>query len=232
MRIDDYVAELGRSLAGPPGPKRDLVVEARDSLADTADALEAEGLTRAEAERLAVRQFGAIAEIAPGYQRELTGAAGRMLGTLLLISVPITVVMWSAIWRFYPYPPAALASWAARPAWYNAASRGLDILQLATGLYGGLSLLALSRGARWHLRPQLVTKWLGIVVWVMLPVNGLLILLLLYGADIQGINTYLPAILANFLSAIFWGLQLYGATRCLRLTRAVCASPGLPDPRP
>ncbi|MBT2232683.1 permease prefix domain 1-containing protein [Nonomuraea sp. NEAU-A123] len=219
MRIDDYVAELGKSLCGPPGPKHDLVVEAHDSLADTADALEAEGLARAEAERLAVREFGAITEIVPSYQRELTAAAGRRLGLLLLISLPITVLMWSVIWRFYP--TSSVVTWAARPDWYHTASRGLDILQLATGLYGGLSLFALGRGTRWIRRPQLVTRWLGIIVWLMLPVTAGLGLLLSYGAGLQeSAQTFLPAVLANLMTAAFWGLQLYGATRCLRITRA------------
>ncbi|HUR04242.1 MAG TPA: permease prefix domain 1-containing protein [Nonomuraea sp.] len=220
MRIDDYVAELGRSLCGPPAAKRDLVVEAHDSRTDTADALEAEGLARAEAERLAVREFGAITEIAPSYQRELTAAAGRRLGLLLLISVPMTVLMWSVIWRFYPDGPSPVITWAARPDWYHTASRGLDILQLSTGLYGGVSLFALGRGTRWIRRPQLVTRWLGIIVWLMLPVTGGLSLLLSYGAGLQqSAQTFLPAVFANLVTATFWGLQLYGATRCLRVSR-------------
>ncbi|MFD1539704.1 permease prefix domain 1-containing protein [Nonomuraea guangzhouensis] len=218
MRIDDYVAELGKALCGPPGPKHDLVVEARDSLADTADALEAEGLARDEAERLAVREFGAITEIVPSYQRELTAAAGRRLGLLMLISLPITVLMWSVVWRFYP--TNSLAVWVARPDWYDTASRWLDILQLSTGLYGGLSLFALGRGTRWIRRPRLVTKWLGIIVWSMLPVTVGLGLVLSYGAGMQETaQTFLPAVLANLVTAAFWGLQLYGATRCLRVSR-------------
>jgi hypothetical protein len=225
MLIDDYVAELGRTLAGPPGPKRDMVVEARDSLADTADALEAEGLARMEAERLAVREFGPVAEIAPGYQRELTAASGRRLGILLLITVPMTVVVWSVIWRFYP---TDLTSWGHRPGWYSPVSRLLDILQLGTGLYGGLSVFALSRGTRWIRRPQLVTRLLGILVWFMLPVTWGLSLLLTYGGNLpMGVNTFLPAALANVMSAAFWGLQLYGATRCIRVTGAAprCVTP-------
>ena len=218
MRIDDYVAELGKALCGPPGAKHDLVVEARDSLADTADALEAEGLARDEAERLAVREFGAITEIVPSYQRELTAAAGRRLGLLMLISLPITVLMWSVVWRFYP--TNSLAAWVARPDWYDTASRWLDILQLSTGLYGGLSLFALGRGTRWIRRPRLVTKWLGIIVWSMLPVTVGLGLVLSYGAGMQETaQTFLPAVLANLVTAAFWGLQLYGATRCLRVSR-------------
>src|SRR5688500_19298305 len=101
MLIDDYVAELNRAITGPPGPKRDLVVEARDSLTDTADALEAEGLDRTEAERVAVAEFGPVAEIAPDYQAELTSASGRRLGFLLFVSVPITALMWSVLWRIH-----------------------------------------------------------------------------------------------------------------------------------
>ncbi|WP_219471813.1 permease prefix domain 1-containing protein [Nonomuraea rhizosphaerae] len=217
MLIDDYVSELDRALAGPSGAKRDLVVEARDSLADAADALESDGLARAEAERLAVREFGPITDIAPGYQRELTAMAGRRLGLLLLITVPVAALAWSMIWRFYPTDSV---SWANRPDWYSPVSRALDLLQLAVGLYGGLCVFALGRGTRWIRRPQLVTRWLGIVVWLALPVTWGLSLLLTTGADLPlNPSVFLPGMLANLMSAAFWGLQLYGATRCIRVTR-------------
>ncbi|MEV4020131.1 permease prefix domain 1-containing protein [Nonomuraea angiospora] len=216
MRIDDYVAELDRALAGPQGAKRDLVVEARDSLTDTADALEAEGLERAEAERVAVAEFGEVAEVAPGYQSELTAVAGRRLGFLLFISVPITALMWSVIWRVYPGDDQA---WRLAPAWYHPVSRLLDVLQLCVGLYGGLALFALSRGARWIRRPQLVTRSLGVVVWGMLPVTVTLGMLLTLGANGASHLDILPTVLANAVTSACWGLQLYGATRCLRISR-------------
>ena len=75
------------------------------------------------------------------------------------------------VWRFYPDGPLR-GRRAPRPAWFHIVSRLLDILQLATGLYGGLALFALSRGSRWIRRPRLVTQSLGIAVWVMLPVTG------------------------------------------------------------
>ncbi|WP_214317249.1 permease prefix domain 1-containing protein [Nonomuraea sediminis] len=217
MLIDDYMADLGRALSGPEGPKRDLVVEARDSLADAAEALEAEGLDRLEAERRAVADFGAVAEIAPGYQSELTACAGRRMGLLLFISVPLTVIMWSVVWRIFPGDPVA---WAHKPGWYSLVSRLIDVLQLATGLYGGLALLALARGARWIRRPHLVTRSLGILVWAMLPIVGGLGLLLSYGPGVPpNASTFLPALLANLVTSAFWGLQLYGAVRCMRITR-------------
>ncbi|MFI7642054.1 permease prefix domain 1-containing protein [Nonomuraea sp. NPDC049400] len=217
MRIDDYVAELDRALAGPHGPKRDLVVEARDSLTDTADALEAEGLDRAEAERAAVAEFGEIAEVAPGYQSELTAVAGRRLGFLLFISVPITTLMWSVMWRVYPGDADA---WRHAPVWFVAVARLLDILQLCVGLYGGLALFALSRGARWIRRPRLVTRSLGVLVWAMLPVTGALGVVLTLGANGASRLDALPALLANMVTSAFWGMQIYGATRCLRVSRS------------
>src|SRR4051812_26337431 len=69
--IETYVAELGRTLRGPRRAKADLLAEARDSLVDAAGARERVGLPREEAEREAVAEFGAVPDIAPGYQTEL-----------------------------------------------------------------------------------------------------------------------------------------------------------------
>lgn len=217
MRIDDYVSELHGALRGPHGPKRDLVVEARDSLVDTADALEGDGLTRAEAERLAVEEFGRVREIAPGYQAELTATAGRRMALLLLVSVPATVLMWGLVWKFHP---ADAITWAGRPDWYGLASRVLDLLQLAVGLYGGLALLALSRGSRWIARPHLVTRSLGVTVWVTLPLTSALGLLLSQDSSAPAsLTTFPPVVLLSLLTYACAGVQLYCATRCIRLTR-------------
>ncbi|TMR06964.1 hypothetical protein ETD86_52225 [Nonomuraea turkmeniaca] len=217
MRIDDYVADLNRALSGPHGPKRDLVVEARDSLTDTADALEADGLDRAEAERIAVAEFGPVAEIAPGYQSELTSTSGRRLGFLLFISVPITVLMWSALWRMYPADDDA---WRNQPEWFSPVSRLLDIVQLGVGVYGGLTLFALGRGARWIRRPRLITRSLGLVVWISLPICIVLAQILTYGTEGANSLSTVPSVLANLVTAALWGLQVYCAARCMRITRA------------
>jgi hypothetical protein len=217
MLIDDYVAELEGALSGPRGPKRDLVVEARDSLVDTADALEAEGLDRAAAEQLAVAEFGQVGEVAPGFQAELTAVAGRRLGVLLFISVPLTVAMWSMMWRLYPGTDDA---WLAQPWWYSLTSKLLDVVQLGTGLYGGLVLFALSRGARWIRRPRLATRSLGVLVFTSLPITFGLSMLMTFGMDSPNTLHGLPAVLANLVTSAMWGIQIYGATRCVRITRA------------
>src|SRR5690606_18066105 len=128
--IDDFVAALGRRLGGPRRLKRDLLAEARDGLIDAAEALEAAGLGRAEAERRAVAEFGEVAEVAPGYQAELTARQGRHTAALVFLSVPATTLMWSELWRGYPWDPASLT---ATPAWFLPLARLIDWLQILTG---------------------------------------------------------------------------------------------------
>ncbi|MFJ2032083.1 permease prefix domain 1-containing protein [Streptosporangium sp. NPDC087985] len=215
--IDDYVAELGRSLKGPRRPKLDLVTEARDSLFDTAEALEDGGLDRAEAELAAVEEFGPIGEIAPGYQEELSISAGRRLAALLFVSVPLTALMWSVIWQVFPTDPV---DYATRPGWFVPVARSVDILQMLTGVLGAAALLALGRGLRRVRRPRLVTRGLAVFVWAMLPVMLTLCGALMYGSHgPAGLSEYPPGV---GLALVSYGLmlaQLYGAARCLSITR-------------
>lgn len=215
--IDDYVTGLRRALRGPRGPKLDLVAEARDSLLDAAEALEHGGLDRAEAERAAVEEFGSIGEIAPDYQEALSISAGRRLAALLFVSVPLTTLLWSLIWRVFPTVPAAHAAW---PGWFVPVARGLDILQMLVGVIGGVALLVLGRGLRRIRRPRLVTRSLAMLVWVTLPVTLVLSAALIYGSKgPAGFSGYPPGIGAVLVSCAFWLLQLYGAARCLGVTR-------------
>ncbi|WP_157245243.1 permease prefix domain 1-containing protein [Nonomuraea typhae] len=221
MLIDDYVADLGRALAGPAGPKRDMVVEARDSLIDTADAFEADGLAREEAELLAVREFGTVEEIAPGYQSELTACAGRRLGGLLFVSVPLTALAWAMIWKVFPLAPEV---WASKPEWFEACSRALDLVQLGVGVAGGLALLALGRGARLLPRARAVTRTLGGLVLAMLVATMVLGWLLSVGAKgMTGFAAYPPGVLVTLATYALAGMQFYCAVRCLRITRTAVA---------
>ncbi|MFE0150413.1 permease prefix domain 1-containing protein [Nonomuraea sp. NPDC059007] len=221
MLIDDYVADLGRALYGPTGPRRDMVVEARDSLIDTADAYEADGLAREEAERLAVQEFGSVEEIAPEYQSELTACAGRRLGGLLFVSVPLTALAWAMLWRVFPLDPAI---WAQKPAWFGAISLALDLLQVAVGVSGGLSLLALGRGARLLPKARLVTRSLGGLVLAMLAITTILGMILTIGVKGPiGFAAYPPGVMVTAVSYVLAGVQFYCAVRCLRITRTAVA---------
>ncbi|MGK5551847.1 permease prefix domain 1-containing protein [Actinomadura kijaniata] len=95
--IEEHVTALASALRGPARVRDRMVREARDGLVDAADALAAEGLPGDEAARLAVRDFGAVAEVVPDFQRELAVAqARRTAGTVALV-VPFLVACWTMV---------------------------------------------------------------------------------------------------------------------------------------
>jgi hypothetical protein len=226
-RIDDYVAALGRRLRGPRRLKRDLLAEARDGLADAAEALRADGLDRDEAERIAVAEFGDVAEIAPGYQAELAACQGRRTAALLFLSVPVTTLMWSALWRLHPWRPADPAD---IPAWFMPLAQGVDLVQAATGIAGALALLALGRAARRARRsrlldPRVLTRGLGVLILVQMPLVALASTALSSAAatSIEALEQYPPAQAVTLISTLLGAWQLASALRCLHATSRTAA---------
>ncbi|TQS27038.1 permease prefix domain 1-containing protein [Microbispora sp. KK1-11] len=219
--IDEYVASMRHALRGPGSAKRDLLTEARDSLLDAAEAYEGEGLPRAEAERLAIDDFGTVPEVAPGFQGELTVSQGRRTAALLFLSVPLIAFMWAIIWRVFPGSPHVDEI---KPAWFGLLARTVDLLQLSVGAIGGLALLAFGRGARHIRRPARLTRWLGLFVWIQMPLIGALGLTLAAAAHGPvGFADYLPGLAVTVVSDALSVWQLYSAAHCLRCTRAVSA---------
>ncbi|MEU7940408.1 permease prefix domain 1-containing protein [Microbispora bryophytorum] len=219
--IDEYVASMRHALRGPGGARRDLLTEARDSLLDAAEAYEGEGLPRDEAERLAVADFGTVPEVAPGFQGELTVSQGRRTAALLFLSVPLIAFMWAVIWRIFPESPHVAEI---KPVWFGPLARTVDLLQLGVGVIGGLALLALGRGARLVRRPALVTRGLGLFVWIQTPLIAVMGLTLAAGAQGPvGFSGYLPGVAVSLISYALAGWMLYSAAHCLRCTRAVRA---------
>ncbi|GGO24406.1 permease prefix domain 1-containing protein [Microbispora bryophytorum] len=219
--IDEYVASMRHALRGPGGARRDLLTEARDSLLDAAEAYEGEGLPRDEAERLAVADFGTVPEVAPGFQGELTVSQGRRTAALLFLSVPLIAFMWAVIWRIFPESPHVAEI---KPVWFGPLARTVDLLQLGVGVIGGLALLALGRGARLVRRPALVTRGLGLFVWIQTPLIAVMGLTLAAAAQGPvGFSGYLPGVAVSLISYALAGWMLYSAAHCLRCTRAVRA---------
>ncbi len=216
-RIDDYVASLGHRLRGPRRLRRDLLAEARDGLADAAEALAADGLDREEAERLAVAEFGDVAEIAPGYQAELTACQGRHTAVLLFLSVPVTTLMWSALWRFYPWTPATMTD---VPAWFIPLARGIDWLQIVAGIVGALALPALGRASRRVGDPRLLTRGLGIMILVQVPVISLAssALSLAASSSLDAFEHYPPGQAVTLISFLLCAWQISSALRCMHAT--------------
>ncbi|WP_279240086.1 permease prefix domain 1-containing protein [Streptomyces sp. 891-h] len=90
-----YTAALSTRLTGPARVKSRMVAEIHDGLLDTTDAYVLDGLPRAEAARLAVRDFGAVGELARECQRELTVAQTRHTARAAALCVPFLLVCWA-----------------------------------------------------------------------------------------------------------------------------------------
>ncbi|BCB79998.1 hypothetical protein GCM10022251_08200 [Phytohabitans flavus] len=111
--IDEYVRTLDRALTGPGRLKVDMLREARDGLADAAEAYQEDGLPRAEAERLAVAEFGEVRALAPAYQAELGLGAARRLAIKMMLVYVLIAALADFMWRgspwststTEPYPP-------------------------------------------------------------------------------------------------------------------------------
>jgi hypothetical protein len=89
-----YVTALDHSLVGPRRVRRDLVQEARDHLDDASAALSDAGYDRAEAERIAVADFGDLDEIVPAFQTTLAVAAARRTALMLFAVLAIQPFLW------------------------------------------------------------------------------------------------------------------------------------------
>ena len=87
--VDVYLADLRAAIPGPSWTRRDLLREAGDHLEDATDAYTAAGYTPTEAEALALRDFGSVDDIAPGFRDTVAiGAARRTAILLVLVMLP------------------------------------------------------------------------------------------------------------------------------------------------
>ncbi|GAA3871961.1 permease prefix domain 1-containing protein [Saccharothrix violaceirubra] len=114
--IDRYLADLDRRLRGPGPVKGDLLAEARDSLADAAEAYRAGGVPEAEAQRLAVAEFGPAHVIARDYQSVLALAQGSRTLRAMLFAVPLMYSIWGLNQVFWigewpPLPGGVMPDW-------------------------------------------------------------------------------------------------------------------------
>ncbi|MFC6080576.1 permease prefix domain 1-containing protein [Sphaerisporangium aureirubrum] len=217
--IDDYVTTLARTLRGPGRLRRDMVAEARDGLEDAAAAYRAEGTDPVAAERMAVAEFGPIAEVAPGYQEELAASVGRRTAAMMFLTVPVITVLWTMVWHVYPELPPP--TYEGKPSWFMPLARFLDFVQFAMGLLGAAALLLLSRKWRGVRRPETLTRALGALLWIQAPVIFLMSAALTVGAGsaLDGFHRYTPGLVLTIATTLSHVWLLYAATRCLITTR-------------
>jgi hypothetical protein len=156
--IDAYIAELQGSLRGPRRVRTDLVIEARDSLVDAAEAYESRGIDRRDAERRAVRDFGDVQTIASDYQAELGIAQTRRTALLILLIIgaqgAITEIAWRLVaglgWTWHPSPAYALLA------------RLVDWVGLLTVVAAAVTVILCRSRLSWRLNQRQVSRVAGV----------------------------------------------------------------------
>jgi hypothetical protein len=111
--IDVYLADLSSRLGGPSPARVAIVAELEDGLWAATASHQAMGLSREEAARAAVAEFGDPGTVAAGFGPELAAATGRRVGLGLLTTGPLVGMSWLLVaavtWRWAGQePPAAL----------------------------------------------------------------------------------------------------------------------------
>ncbi len=158
--IETYLAELA---AGLPASRaaRDLLDEAGDHLYEAAAAGEAAGAGREAAEREAVREFGRVAELAPGFRTVAVVCDTRRQANRQLLGI-LVLASWGAS-ALHLLPMAHGQAPGPAPPWPVA------LVAAATLLCPSLLLLGLSHtpwpwwGARWLawlVRARTLASWL------------------------------------------------------------------------
>jgi hypothetical protein len=150
--IDDYLAGLSKQLRGPRRRKADLLAEARDHLIDAAEAFEADGLDRYDAEKHAVADFGTLEEVAPGYRAELAVSQSRRTAMMLLLTLMIQPIVWQGgAWGWTSEPTTSSA--------LNDLLQGL-VRDIGTVVIAGavLAVLATGIGQRYQLVREHLTR--------------------------------------------------------------------------
>ncbi|KJK53914.1 permease prefix domain 1-containing protein [Streptomyces sp. NRRL F-4428] len=92
--IEAHVAELAAVLRGTDRAKTRMLAELREGLLDAAAELAPGREPDDEAAREAVRQFGSVAELAPGFQHELTLVQARHTSGRILLLAPLLLPCW------------------------------------------------------------------------------------------------------------------------------------------
>lgn len=142
--IDQYVAQLRRRVRGPVLPRRSMIGEIRDGLLDAADTHRAAGATEAEAQRLAVEEFGPVEVVADGVKAELAAVSARYLAGLVVVLGSAQFALSTHTWT----TAAAAQGWPVPPHWYSVLSRAVDLSSFAFLGLAAVAVLALGRGAR------------------------------------------------------------------------------------
>jgi hypothetical protein len=167
--VEGYVGELGRALVGPRRRKDDLLTEARDGLTDAAEAYQRGGLAEPAAQARAVADFGPVAEVAPGFQRELAATQGRRTALLICLILAPQHLVWAASGHAAVRDPA----WRPGPG-YAAMS---SLVEVSGAITLGVALLMLVALARFSALAR-IAGWFAVAVAALFTGVGLALTLL------------------------------------------------------
>jgi hypothetical protein len=149
-----HVTELERALHGPARARRSMIAEVRGGLEDAVVGHRQRGLDPQRAATAAVRDFGAVHEVAPLLQEELTARQGRRTAQLLVVAFPAMLFAWDLLWT-------TGNGWSARPpAVVFVLARAIDNL---TVLITAAALVLLLATFRRCPLPRWITRLTGLV---------------------------------------------------------------------
>jgi hypothetical protein len=222
--VSAHVAALDRALHGPAAMKRSMIAEVREGLADAVADHRDRGLDPQRAATAAVREFGAVHEVAPLLQEELTARQGRRTAQLLVVAFPAMLVAWDGLWTtghgWTAPPPPAVA----------ALSRAVDVLSVLIALAAIALLAATFRDGP---LPRWVTRLTGLVAALgVAGCGGMSLVMNLLTPDAAGelYATDPATAVVVTATALTAGLVTRSAARSLRFARASGRSDEGADP--
>lgn len=225
VTIDRFMTDMAGALTGPNALKKDLLAEARCGLEDAAAAYREAGAAPEDAEELAVRDFGRMSEVAPGYQRELALAQARRTACWLLAFVAVQLG-WSKV------------RWKADGAWQGHHPGGAYLLfshlwswsELLIVAFAGVAVFSFGMGVRYIQAPWRLTRFLGLLTLLALAarVGASAVFVLMtphLATGIAGQAQAMPGMLFALLATLaLWvlpdGYIAMSALRCLTVGSA------------
>ncbi|MQA11106.1 MAG: hypothetical protein GEU98_21620 [Pseudonocardiaceae bacterium] len=217
--IDGAITALDHSLRGPRRARADLLGEVRDGLTDATAPYQEAGLSRAEAERRALADFGDLDEVADDLQAELTARHGWRSALLITIGFPVLVVLWDVVWLTDTVPPKELTPTVAF------LSDAIDGVAGVAALIGIAAAIGLCLSARRGWPVNRFTKGIGLLGYCTVAVIGTLSTLMqtndLHRAGrVMDVPLVLAVTAVSVLAAVW---VLAWSSRCLGVARATRA---------
>lgn len=209
--VDSYLAELDKALHGSHREKRDLIAEARDHIADAAQARMDEGCSPHDAEVEAVGEFGAVHDIAPSYQAVLSAGQCRRISIWLIALVFAQPLAWDIFGSL----PISQGSYDRPSTLYTLADSYVETV----GLTAALLAVAVLVADRFAFRRLGVREWMLRLVLTACLVSAVLLLLvstamLLTSGEVQTAHI-------AYATAVSWLPMLAFGTACVRALRAI-----------